>query len=153
MPMNCIIISTLTRLSPTLIRSCTILVKRDKFKKCRTTLTCFYLHLSTEFTMSLSSVKSNQTCEYISVVRGVQREIKKKNLKEVKSDHRSSVPRKHNIFLEYRYIIRFACGFSSCLQLQFHAHVNQRLPLDTKCASLSLSLELWRKFVFFSSAG
>lgn len=78
MPMNCIIISTLTRLTPTLIRSCTILVKRDKFKKCRTTLTCFYLHLSTKFTMSLSSVKSNQTCEYISVVRGVQREIKKR---------------------------------------------------------------------------
>lgn len=71
MPMNCIIISTLTRLTPTLIRSCTILVKGDKFKKCRTTLTCFYLHSSTKFTIC------NQTCEYISVVRGVQREIKK----------------------------------------------------------------------------
>lgn len=79
--MNCIIISTLTRLTPTLIRSCTILVKRDKFKKCRTTLTCFYLHLSTKFTISLSSVKSNQTCEYISVVRGVTVRNKKKELK------------------------------------------------------------------------
>lgn len=78
--MNCIIISTLTRLTPTLIRSCTILVKRDTFKKCRTTLTCFYLHLSTEFTISLSSVKSNQTCEYISVVRGVQRVTKLVNI-------------------------------------------------------------------------